>query len=33
MTFGILRSNTNRADLDIEVTHGLDNWTVELVGE
>ncbi len=33
MVFGILRSNTNRSDIEIVITHGLDNWRVELVGE
>jgi hypothetical protein len=33
MTFGYLRSNANNSVAKIVITHGLDNWTVELVGE
>ena len=32
MTFGYLRSNTNRGT-EITTQHGIDNWTVELIGE
>ncbi|MGI9644289.1 MAG: hypothetical protein ACR2O6_03155 [Ilumatobacteraceae bacterium] len=32
MTFGYLRSNTSRGDQGIVTQHGLDNWTVQLVG-
>ena len=32
MTFGHLRANTGRSSAGITTQHGIDNWTVELIG-